>query len=57
MEIDKHEFLGKNIVGADPVNEEGEIPFYVMGNSSVTLTKCDIIALAKEIKLTSDDLW
>ena len=43
MSIDKYEFEGDNIVGADSVNEQGVIPFYVMGNSGVTLTKQDVI--------------
>lgn len=56
MSIDNYEFTGKNTVGAGPINDEGEIPFYVMGNSDVTLTKNDIIRLAIEASLTPEDL-
>ena len=56
MSIDKYEFEGDNIVGADSVNEQGVIPFYVMGNSGVTLTKQDVIRLAIEMKLTASDI-
>ena len=56
MSIDKYEFEGDNIVGAGPINDKGEIPFYIMGNSGVTLTKKDVIRLAIEMKLTANDI-
>jgi len=56
MSIEDYEFSGDNIVGAGQLNDKGEVPFYVMGNKYVTLTKSDVIRLAIEMKLTPEDI-